>query len=156
MIKRYLCLLLLLAVAGCSVPNKQLQIFFFKEDKLVSVSRDLPTNEAPIMVAIDQLLLGPTDSETAQGIMTEIPNGTRATKVEVMGDTVIIDFNSRLAEYGGGSAKVRGMMAQIVYTATNVRGIKKVILKLEGSDQFTLGSEGYEVDHPLERSDVKL
>lgn len=147
---------LLLIVAGCSVPSKQLSIYFFKEDKLVPVARELPTVENPVSVAIDQLLKGPSDTETSQGIMTEIPNGTRAIDVSVVGDTAIINFNSRLAEYGGGTATVRGILAQIVYTATDVRGVKKVILKLEGNDQFTLGSEGYTVDHPLDRDDVKF
>ncbi len=155
MLKKFLALSLLFLVAGCSVPNKELKIFFFKEDKLVAVSREFPTNEAPVLVAIHQLMLGPSDAETAQGIMTEIPNGTRARKVEVIGDTAIIDLNSRLADYGGGSAKVRGLLAQIVNTATNARGVKKVILKLEGADEFKLGSEGYIVDHPLGRDDVK-
>ena len=147
---------LLLVMAGCSVPSKQLSIFFFKEDKLVAVARELPTVEDPVSVAIDQLLMGPSDTETSQGIMTEIPNGTRAIDVRVIGDTAMINFNGRLAEYGGGTSKVRGILAQIVYTATGVKGVKKVILKLEGNDQFTLGSEGFTVDHPLERDDVKF
>jgi spore germination protein GerM len=154
--KKILLLFILVAVAGCSVPSKALNIYFFKEGKLFAVARDLPTIENPVLIAIDQLMQGPNDQETSSGIMTEIPNGTRATKVDVEGDTAIINFNSRLNEYSGDNAKVRELVAQIVYTATSVRGIKKVILKLEDADQFTLGSGGYTIDHPLERDDVKI
>jgi spore germination protein GerM len=155
-VKKLLVLLLLVVVAGCSVPNKDLNIFFFKDEKLIAVKRDLPTIENPVLVAMYQLMQGPNDQETASGIMTEIPNGTMAVKVEVMDDTAIINLNSKLTEYQGSTAKAKALVAQIVYTATNVKGIKRVILKLEGSDQFTLGSEGYVIDRPLERSDVKI
>lgn len=152
--KRFIALLLLIIVSGCSVPNKDLNIYFFKDEKLIAVKRDLPTIENPVLVAMYQLMQGPNDQETASGIMTEIPNGTMAVKVEVMGDTAIINLNSKLTEYQGTGAKA--LVAQIVYTATSVKGIKRVLLKLEGSDQFTLGSEGYVIDRPLERSDVKI
>jgi spore germination protein GerM len=154
--KRAIALILLLFVAGCSVPSKDLSIYFYKEGKLYPVSRELPTIENPVLVAIDQLMQGPSDQETSAGIMTEIPNGTRAAKVVIMDDTAIIDLNSRLSEYDGDSAKVNAILAQVVYTATSVKGIKKVMFKLEGSDQFTLGSDKVLIDRPLERNDVKI
>jgi spore germination protein GerM len=156
MFRNVFLIVLLLACAGCSVPSKEMSIYFFKEGKLFAVSRELPTIENQVLVAIDQLLQGPNDHETAEGIMTEIPNGTRAVKVDVVGDTAIVDMNSRHTEFNGDTASVRMVLAQIIYTATSVKGVKKVMIKLEGSDQFTLGVDKFAIDGPLTRDDVKI
>jgi len=157
MIKKLLLFLVLISIAGCSVPSKGLNIYFYdKEGKLISVTRELPTIENPVTVAIDQLLKGPTEQDAAKGIVTRIPAGTRARNVEVEGEVAIINFNSALSNIKGGNKEVNEVLAQIISTATSVKGIKQVILKLQGSDQFTLGSEEYLIDHPLEKSDIKI
>jgi spore germination protein GerM len=145
---------LVLVVSGCSVPSKVVKIYYFQDEKLVSVDRELPTIENPVMIAIDQLLIGPNEQEAAKNIITRIPQGTRSRKVDVEGDLAIVDLNSRFADFEGTTAEAKAMVSQVVYTATNVRGIKKVLLKLAGNDQFSLGP-GYIIDHPLERGDVK-
>lgn len=145
---------LALTMAGCSVPSKGVKVYYFQDEKLVSVDRELPTIENPVMIAIDQLLIGPNEQETAKYIITKIPAGTRSRKVDVDGDLAIVDLNSRFADFEGTTAEAKAITSQIVYTATSIRGIKKVLIKLAGSDQFTLG-QGYVIDHPLERSDVK-
>jgi len=145
----------MLSLCGCSVPSKVVKVFFFQEGKLVSVNRELPTIENPVLIAIDQLLKGPTDQEVANGFTTKIPAGTRSRNVEVEGHTAIVDLNSTLVEFDGGTAEAKGIVAQIVYTATSVRGIREVILKLQGSDQFVIGP-GYVIDHPLTKDDVKI
>jgi spore germination protein GerM len=142
-------------ISGCSVPSKDIQVFFFQQGKLAPVSRDLPTNESPVMIAIDQLLRGPNDQEITNGFSTMVPAGTRSRNVDVEGHTAIIDFNSTIVEFEGGTDEAKAIVAQIVYTATSVRGIKQVILKLQGSDQFVMGP-GYVIDHPLTRDDVKI
>jgi len=148
--------LALLFIAGCSVPSKGVNIYFYdKEGKLYSVVRERPTIEEPLVIAMDQLLAGPTEQESAKGLTTLIPQGTRARKVEIEGDTAIVDLNSVLHDFTGNAADARQLITQIVYTATSVKGVKQVMIKLQGSDQFTLGSENVLIDHPLSRDDVK-
>jgi len=130
-------------------------VYFFHDNELVPVERELSTNENPVVIAMDQLLKGPSEQEVANKLMTKIPAGTRSRKVDIEGHTAIIDLNSTLVEFDGGSDEARGIVAQIVYTATSVRGIKQVILKLQGSDQFIIGP-GYVIDHPLTKDDVKI
>jgi spore germination protein GerM len=142
-------------LSGCSVPSKDAHVYFFQKEKLIPVSRELPTNENPVMIAIDQLLRGPNEQEVANGFTTKIQAGTRSRNVDVEGHTAIVDFNSSLVEFDGGTDEAKGIVAQIVYTATDVRGVKQVILKLQGSDQFIMGP-GYVIDHPLTRDDVKI
>ncbi|MFH1709612.1 MAG: GerMN domain-containing protein [bacterium] len=154
-LKLILFVILLAGLCGCSVPNKGVKVYFFQEGKLVPTERALPTIENPVVVAIDQLLRGPNEQEAANGFTTKIPAGTRSRGVDVEGRTAIVDLNSTLLEYEGSSSRAKDMVAQIVYTATSVRGIKEVILKLQGSDQFVLGPD-YVIDHPLSRDDIKI
>lgn len=153
-------LLLIIAaifLAGCSVPSKAVKIYFFDKDgNMIYVERERPTIEIPLVIAIDQLMAGPNDQESAKGITSEIPQGTRARNVDIEGDTAIIDMNSTLHNYTGNATDVKRLLAQIVFTATDVKGVKQVILKLQGSDQFTIGSENYLIDHPLTKDDVKI
>jgi len=154
-IKPILLTVILLCLCGCSVPSRGIKVYFFRASELVAVERELPTNENPVVIAIDQLLRGPSEQEAANGLTTKIPSGTRSRDIDVEGHTAIVDLNSTLVEFEGGSAEAKGIVAQIVYTATSVKGIKEVILKLQGSDQFVIGP-GYMIDHPLERNDVKI
>lgn len=154
-IKPIFIAVILLCLCGCSVPSKGIKVYFFRTNELVPVERELPTNENPVVIAIDQLLRGPSEQEVANGLMTKIPSGTRSRNIDVEGHTAIIDLNSTLVEFEGGTAEAKGIVAQIVYTATSVRGIKEVMLKLQGSDQFVIGP-GYVIDHPLTRDDVKI
>ena len=150
-------LLISILLAGCSVPSKTVNIYFLdKEGKLVTVERERPTQELPLVMAIDQLMAGPNDQERTNGITTMLPQGTRARKVEREGKTAIVDMNSSLHSFTGNAADAKILIAQLVYTATSIKGIDEVILKLQGSDQFTIGSENYLIDHPLSRDDIKI
>lgn len=155
-LRKLILLSLLIALTGCSVPNKIVKVYFYdKNNELVSVDRELPTIVSPVLIAMDQLFKGPNEQEAANGLTTTIPAGTRSRKVEVEDDLAIVDLNSAFAQVEGGTAEAKAAIAQIVYTATSVKGINKVLIKAVGDDQFTLGSQGYTVDHPLERRDVK-
>ena len=151
-VKLTIAALMLSILCGCSVPSNGVSVYFFQNAKLAPVERELPTNENPATIAMDQLMRGPNEQEKANGFVTVIPSGTRARNVVVEGDTAIIDLNDQLSNFKGGRENAERIVAQIVNTATSVRGVKKVILELEGSDQFTLGGseEGYVIDHPLE------
>src|SRR5271157_4450882 len=93
-----LTLLILVVVCGCTVLGKGMGVYFLKDGKPISVNRELPTLENPVLTAMDQLMKGPTDQETAAGLVTAIPSGTRVIKAEVDSDVAIIDFNEGLAQ----------------------------------------------------------
>lgn len=157
-VKLTIAVLAFSVLCGCSVPNKGVNVYFFQNAKLTPVERELPTNEIPVAIAIDQLMRGPNEQEKANGFVTVIPEGTRARNVAVEGETAIIDLNSHVTNFKGGRENAERIVGQIVHTAASVKGIKKVMLELGGKDQFTLGGseEGYVIDHPLEKDDVKI
>ena len=131
-----------------------INVYFMKGGTLVACPRTLHKGAEPLSKAAFGLLAGPTDAEKADGCFSEIPKGTQVLSLRKDGEVLIVNFNEKLQSYGGGSAKVRGLVAQVVYTFTEVPGIKKVRIMIEDQKDVTLGGEGYVIDRPLSREDV--
>jgi spore germination protein GerM len=140
------------------------KIYFFRNDKLVAVTRTLPEIEAGesadksavARFAAEKLLAGPTAGEIKEGFFTQIPQRTKILRLFVENGTVFVDFNRRIGEYGGGTTSIQGIISQVVYTLTDVQGIKRVSILVEGKSKAVLGGEGYTVDRPLRREDVSF
>lgn len=134
--------------------SKEVKIYFFKSGKLAVVKR-LPGEKAdPYNFAIEQLLQGPIREEKDSGYYTQIPENTRVRVIYREGRTVNADFTKELEMYGGGTTKVYGSLAQIVYTLTSLKGVKDVQILINGRREIALGSEGLIIDKPLRRKDV--
>jgi spore germination protein GerM len=129
--------------------------YFYKDEKLFAVSRQPRPDLPPLQQAIEELLAGPSERERGEGITTMIPPGVRVIQVKADKSMAIIDLSRQLEGYGGGSTKVEGIVAQIVYTATELPGIDKVWIWVEGQRSVVLGGEGLVLDRPLGRPDVK-
>jgi len=151
-------LIIIGAIYYCSIcprPKQPLiRLYLTKGDKLVVVERPLLPNEAPLTKAIEELMVGPTETEKAAGLSTRIPDGTRVIHLHTKDKVAIIDFNRKLENYGGGSARIEGIIAQIVYTATEAPGVEKVWIRIEGNKEIVLGGEGLVLDKPLSRADL--
>ncbi|MFA5104715.1 MAG: GerMN domain-containing protein [Candidatus Margulisiibacteriota bacterium] len=134
-------------------PSK-VSIYFFKNDLFAPVVRAVPQKANPLFFAAEELLRGPSDKERKSGYFTEIPIGTKLRHIHRQKDTVIADFSKELEEYGGGAARVQGLLAQIVYTLTDISGAKNVQILVEGRTEAALGGEGYIIDKPLTKKDT--
>jgi len=134
--------------------GKQVKIYFFKAGKLIYEKRT-PAQKADLYYfTIEQLLQGPTADEKVKGVYSQIPEGTKVRVAYKQNDTVNVDFTKDLEMYGGGTSKVYGSLAQIVYTLTSLQGIKQVQILINGRREISLGSEGLIIDKPLTRKDV--
>ena len=129
--------------------------YFFKGDRLAAVERRPSPDQSPLKQALEATLAGPTAREMAAGFTTQIPPAVKLRSVKVAGGVAIIDLSRELEDYGGGSARVEGIVAQLVYAATEIPGIEKAWLWIEGQGEVVLGGEGLVLDHPLSRRDVK-
>ena len=148
----------LLVFAWFSHPQEnrpQLKAYFFKDEKLAVVGRPLNPGLSPLKQAVEALLAGPSERERSEGYTTMIPIGVKILQVKAEKSVAIINLNRQLEEYGGGSTKVEGIVAQLVYTATEIPGIEKAWIWVEGQRSVVLGGEGLVLDHPLGRQDVK-
>ena len=103
--------------------------------ELVAVERPVPTAAdaaGRLRQAIEALLQGPTPQErTQQRLLTHIPEGTRLLDVRIEGDTGYLDF-SRELEQTAGTMRLSGLLRQIVFTATEVPPVRRVVLLVEG------------------------
>jgi spore germination protein GerM len=149
---------LLMVFAWLSRPQDkgpQVRVFFYKGEKLVAVERPADPGQSPLRQAAEALLAGPSERERGEGLTTMIPAGVKAIRSKTDGPVAIIDLSRQLEEYGGGSTRVEGIVAQLVYTATELPGIDRAWLWVEGQRSVVLGGEGLVLDRPLSRQDVK-
>jgi len=133
-----------------------IKIYFLRGEKLVAAERALPEGADPLLVAARELVRGPNEAEKAEGLFSEIPAKALIIKIEKRDQIAVVSFNKALKKYGGGSARVQGLIAQIVYTFTEMPGIEKVQILIENEPEVILGGEGFLIDKPLSREDVKL
>ena len=94
------------------------------------VARVRPDLTNAVAAAVQDLVAGPTDAETAAGLTSALPGGTRLQHVRVAGDTALLDFNESLASSSGKEQLLA--FAQIVLTAVAVKGISKVEISVAG------------------------
>jgi germination protein M len=131
-----------------------IRIYFLKGDSLAAVDRILRPDEAPMRKAVEELLAGPKINEQTRGYISLIPSDVSLLDYRLENGVAILNFNKNLQPYGGGATRVRGMIAQIVYTVTALPKIDKVWIWMEGKKNIILGGEGLILDHPLTRSET--
>jgi len=156
---------LMLAFFGWRVVNpnpsgkdsgKRVQIYFFKGESLRSVSRTITGNEGRLQFAFDQLFLGPTQQELQDGYFTQIPKTLVYKDVRISPSLATIIFDDTFKEVSGGTAKINGMLAQIVYTATQFSSVNYLNFELENKQYpIIIGGEGITIDQPLNKQDYK-
>jgi germination protein M len=151
--------LLIFAVIFCLLyfffGKKGGALYFFKAGKLVAVQRDYKGVKPIPAIALEFLLAGPNAEEAQKGYYSQIPSGVRMLGVLVENKIARANFSRELEEYGGGAARVQGMVRQIVYTLTEFSQISKARILIEGQEREYLGAEGYVIDHPLGRKDLR-
>lgn len=154
-IKYLLIFALVFALVYFFFSKKGGALYFFKDGKLISVQRDYQ-GAAPIpAIALEFLLAGPNGEEAQKGYYSQIPSGVRMLGVWVENKIARADLSRELEQYGGGAARVQGILKQIVYTLTEFPQISKVKILIEGHEREYLGPEGYIIDRPLGRKDLR-
>jgi len=154
-------LLVAAAVIGARLIQRQpamVDVFFVRYDAgghagtLVPVRRRVPPGGADgrLRTALRALLAGPSPEERQRGLVTEIPPGTDLHDVRVHGKGVVVDLTPAFGG-GGGSTSMVARVWQVVYTASQVRGIPEVQILLDGRRVRTLGGEGVVIGTPLRR-----
>ena len=147
----FVCLLLIAMAAGCGegeqeavttpekppsttttvpVAEESVQVYFMVGEKTAPVTREV---EGGVSGALEELLEGPSPEEEEKGFTTAIPGGTRLNGYTVEGEAATADFSAELASYGGGSAIVQAITAQITETVTaNDPRVTSVIITVDG------------------------
>ncbi|MCC6225588.1 MAG: GerMN domain-containing protein [Microthrixaceae bacterium] len=116
-------------------------VYFLMNDRFVDVTRDVSSRRTSTVVAA--LLNGPTASETADGIISQIPAATTVQKVTEAQDTIRIETSEELLDVIGTAALQA--VGQIVLTVTEIKPSATV--------EFVAGGQPVKVSSPI-RGDV--
>jgi spore germination protein GerM len=137
-----------LCVPGCRPAvtddgKVAVEVFFVRSTaadiEVVSVERSVPAEADLARAAIQELLKGPTAEEGQQGLKTTLNEGVALLSLTVDPFGVAYaDFDARLQEGVGGSARVGAIRQQIEQTLMHITGITSVILSVEGRTEDIL------------------
>jgi Sporulation and spore germination/Immunoglobulin-like domain of bacterial spore germination len=131
-----------------------LRLYFVRNGRIAATSRDLEPTRAVAAAAVRELLDGPTATEENARVDTAIPTATRLRGVSINGDVATVDL-SREFESGGGSLSMQLRVAQVVYTLTQFRNVKRVLFRIDGQPADAIGGEGVLVSPPVGRGNFE-
>ncbi|HQJ97835.1 MAG TPA: GerMN domain-containing protein [Thermoleophilia bacterium] len=127
-------------------------VYLMRGEHLGVSHRTVPSSAAVATAAMNALLAGPNARERAAGLGTAIPAGTTLNGVVVEGGTARVDLSGEFAA-GGGSLSMQARVAQVVYTLTQFRTVRRVDFLIDGGRVETLGGEGIMLHAGQRRSD---
>lgn len=129
-------------------------LYLLRGETLGVAHRAVPATGAPATAAMDALLQGPDKREKAAGLGTAIPAGTMLNGIVIEDGTARVDLSEEFAS-GGGSLSMQARVAQVVYTLTQFRTVKRVDFFIDGAPVEALGGEGLMLDAGQRRADWK-
>jgi sporulation and spore germination protein/L,D-transpeptidase-like protein/putative peptidoglycan binding protein len=133
------------APAG-DVKAPALQVYFLQGEQLVPVSRRGST----VRAAVTALLAGPTKAEAAKQFRSLVPGGTRLRSVRLASGVATVDLDERFAA-GRNTDSLSARVAQLVFTATAIRGVKSVRVLIDGGVPLGL-FPGITLSRPITRA----
>src|SRR5262249_9042561 len=119
--------------------------YFVLGKQLVGVPVAAPTPRA----AVAKLIAGPP---ARRGLLTFVPKSTRLRHASRSGSTATVDLS---AVFGSGTPRSRtARLAQLVYTVSSVRGVRSVLVRIEGQTPAPAVFPHLDLSSPLTRSDI--
>ena len=112
-------------------PQEQVTIWFARDDQLVAAVHRIP-DQPTIVSVVAELLQGPTDNDRERGLRTAIADPEAIGEVTTARGTAFVELTSSFAELPASDQVVA--IAQVVLTATDLRGIGRVRFLLGGED----------------------
>jgi hypothetical protein len=123
---------------GALPSARSFEVWFAKDGHLVEALRTHSATRRVATAALDALLAGPTPSERAAGLRSEIPTGTRLLGVAIAGGVARVDLTPDF-ESAASSRSLQLRLAQVVYTATQFPTVKQVRFSVGGTPIAALG-----------------
>ncbi len=138
------------AVSSTTVPGEttDVTLFLTKDEHLEPVTRAVPKVTRIGGETVKALLTGPTAQESAAGLGTAIPVGTRFLDLNIADGVARVDL-SREFESGGGTLSLTMRLAQVVCTLDQFDTVDGVRFLLDGTLVDVFSGNGIVVDHPL-------
>jgi germination protein M len=129
-----------------------LRLYFLRGDKLGVAERRVAHTAMPATESMKALLAGPTADESAAGLTSAIPTGSRLLGLTIDGTNARVDLSATFAS-GGGSLSMTARVAQVVYTLTRFPTVRSVEFLVAGRPAKVLGGEGVVLTGAQSRAD---
>lgn len=142
------------APSGSARPKKaRCAIWFVKVNnqgnELVSVERIAPESHEMEYV-VQELLSGPKQEESVNGLGSEIPLGTILLGIKEESADIELNLSKRFAA-SGGATSFQTRLDQLIRTVSPVADGKNVYLDIEGQRLTTTQGDGLEVKQPINK-----
>lgn len=141
--------------------SKKANIYLIKVNRslgrafLKPIKTDITLNREEIDLAMKKLIEFKINERLKKrDYYSLIPNRTKLLSTDVKNDTLILNFSNSFMEGLSGTQQIKLKAAQIVYTATQFPGIKKVKFNVNNNELKYWGGEGVFTSSILTRSDV--
>ena len=138
-----------------NAPRKvQARVYFIRMDEktekiyLAPVRRKVSA-EKKLEESLKALVSGPSPREKRKGYLNAVPSSLRIRSARIKNGIAHVDFNDAV-DSGAGNILV-SRLDQIIYTATQFKGVKAVQITVNGRRRATLGSDGLSISGPLHR-----
>ena len=120
--------------------------------RLVPVPREVKDSTRP-RDRLAALLVPPTPAEQADGILTSIPTDTVLLDTELVEEDqeLVVDLSRSLFDIQG--QELRNAFAQLVWTATDIEGVRRVRFLVDGQEYRVPDEDGIEQPGAVSRSD---
>ena len=136
---------------GATLPSRRsLEVWFARRGRLEETLRTHKPTPRVATAAVQALLAGPTASERAAGLSTQIPAGTRLNGISIANGVAKVDLTSEF-EAGAGSRSLQLRLAQVVYTVTQFPTVKAVRFSIDGTPVSVFSGRGIVLSHPVGR-----
>ncbi len=121
------------------------------DDYLIEVRRQLP---GEVRLAIGSLLTPPTEAEVNSGLSTDIAPSVSLRGISGPEDGLVtIDLTADGTERSPEISRLA--FAQLVYTATGLQGVDRVLFQVDGQAREVPTGEGQSTAEPLSRIDYR-
>jgi len=134
-----------------------LEVWFDGEggQRLAVVHRTVPATRAVGTAALHELLGGPTDTDVADGVGTQVPPGTTLNGLSVSHGVATVDLSHDY--FSGGSAVSEWTrLGQVVFTISQFGTVDGVEIQLDGDPIRPFAQDGSFLGRPWTREDFEL
>ncbi len=115
-----------------------ISVWFKRSARLWFTQRTAADATFPVRTAVRALLAGPNAAESATGVKTAVPAGTKLLSTSVANGVATINVRQKFASPAP-KKQIRMRLAQLTFTATQFANVHSVHLEIAGSAVASIG-----------------